>query len=330
MKYQYNIYGICLETNKAISGLSPSITLNEPDVRVSLNISHSSPTDSREDGEILYFSDCLAKNGKPLLIVQELDKGSWIRLLYSDNTEFLINRNRSEILATWYAPLTLEDTATYLLGPVLGFLLRLRGTVVLHGSAINFNQQAIVLFGEAGAGKSTTAAAFAMLGYPILSEDVVPLLAQHDSFIVQLGYPLIRLWPESVKILFGSSDELPLLTPNWDKRYLDLTKKGYKFQQKPLPLGAIYVLGERQNNPTSPFVEPILPQEALINLVSNTYTNYLLDNSARAHEFEVLGQLMKRVPVRRIIPHKDPARLPALCDVILNDFHNLTAAAVAS
>jgi hypothetical protein len=54
-------------------------------------------------------------------------------------------------------------------------------------------------------------------------------------------------------------------------------------------------------------------------LVANTYTNYLLDRDRRAAEFAALGRLLARVPVRRVVPHVDAARLPRLCDIILAD-----------
>jgi hypothetical protein len=61
----------------------------------------------------------------------------------------------------------------------------------------------------------------------------------------------------------------------------------------------------------------------LIELVANTYTNYLLDQEMRAREFDVLGRLIKNVPLRKLKPHSDPARLPDLCQFILVDFRSL-------
>src|SRR6185437_9393951 len=60
-------------------------------------------------------------------------------------------------------------------------------------------------------------------------------------------------------------------------------------------------------------------REALLELVQNTYMNWLLDRDQRAAEFEVLCKIVQQVPVRRIIPHADPARLGALCDLILQN-----------
>ncbi len=53
-------------------------------------------------------------------------KGTYFRFQYTDGTEFVIDRRGGRIWATWSAAGTVEDMATYLLGPVLGFVLRLR------------------------------------------------------------------------------------------------------------------------------------------------------------------------------------------------------------
>jgi hypothetical protein len=173
--------------------------------------------------------------------------------------------------------------------------------------------------GMPGAGKSTTAAAFAQLGYPVLSDDVVVLDDLGDRFVVQPGYPRVNLWPDSVCTLFGSVDALPWITPTWDKRYLALDQNGRRFQSSPLPLGAIYVLAEREAELTSPVIEEVVGGEAIVTLVANTYVNYLLDRDMRTREFDVLSRLLAGVPVRRVRPTADTSKIFALCESIAAD-----------
>ena len=264
--------------------------------------------------------------GQPTLTVCKLDGGAWFHLHYADGTEFLVDRPGRRVWATWPEPLTVEDTATYLLGPVLGFVLLLRGTHALHASAINIGRQAIALVGPAGAGKSTTAAAFAKLGYGVLAEDVVTLAREGDELMVQPAYPCIRLWPESVEALFGTPDALPLLTPNWDKRFLDLAGEDMRFQFRSdaSPLAAIYFLGDRSEGSDAPRIEAVAPQSGMIELVANAYVPYLKDKAARADEFRVLRQVMATVPLRRAIPSADVGQVSGLCEVIRDDFRELT------
>jgi len=316
----YSLYGLRLEANTSIPGLTAFICDESPDVRVWL-----AETPPRLDyvtklsQDIYYRSSHQNEHGQPLLTVQRVLGGNYFRLTYADNTAFLIDRVGTEIWSTWPDTLSIEDTAVYLLGPILGFALRLRGVTCLHASAVAIGEHAIALLGTAGAGKSTTAAAFARLGYAVLSEDVVALEDSRSGFSVQPGYPHIRLWPTSAEILYRSPDALPPLTPNWDKRYLDLVESGYAFQDSPLPLAAVYVLGQRCPDPEAPFVEEISAREALMTFVENTYGNYLLEPAMRAKEFTVLSRLVERVPIRRVNPHVDPDRLLRLCHAILDD-----------
>jgi len=57
----------------------------------------------------------------------------------------------------------------------------------------------------------------------------------------------------------------------------------------------------------------------LLELVKNTYMNWLLDREQRAEEFNVLGNLVQQVPVRRLAPHSDPVKIGQLCELIERD-----------
>jgi len=279
--------------------------------------------------ETWYISEYKHASGEPSLRVFLLAGGKHFWFRYTDGTEFLIDNDAANLWAVWPEELTLEDTATYLLGPIMGFVLLLRGCVSLHASAIVIDGHAIALAGQAGAGKSTTAAAFAELGYRVLAEDVVTLDDRGDSFLIQPAYPCIRLWPESVKALYGTKD-LPRLTPNWNKRYLDLTQDPYDFQKHPLPLSAIYLLVNRSDDEDAPRIREMTQSEALINLIANMYASYLMDKQMRGREFELLSRLLKTIPMREVIPHASATKISELCQIIKEDFHALTQSTVSN
>jgi len=135
---------------------------------------------------------------------------------------------------------------------------------------------------------------------------------------VQPAYPQLRLWPDSVALLYGAADALPRLTPTWDKRALDLTENGCRFQKQPLPLAAIYVLAERSPDP-EPRIEGLQGRESLLTLLANTYVGYLLDATMRGQEFESLGRLVSSVHVRRVVASADPTHISGLCARIVDD-----------
>jgi hypothetical protein len=323
MHYGCSIYGLGVLANKPIPTI-PHSTIEHADVCVSFGVLPDW-LDSLKPHQVetTYIADYTGESGKPAFVFSKLHGGNFYRFSYADNTEFVVDNRGREIWTTWQEPLTLEDTATYLLGPVMGFVLLLRGLVCLHASAIVVDNAAIALVGPAGAGKSTTAAALSARGFSVLAEDVVTLDDRDDRdgrFFVRPAYPCIRLWPASAASLYGSRSALPPLTPNWDKCYLDLTRESGQFETTPRPLAAIYLLAERSDDPKAPFVQTLDQAAGLIELIANTYGTKLLDKHMRARQFELLSRVLKKVPLRRVTPHTDASRIPALCDLLLADF----------
>ncbi len=318
MAYRCSMYGLGVVANEIIPGVPPAPTASD-DVRIAFGSLPSWLDEAGTNQIQIYVADYNDECGNPVLRVFSVMGGKYFRYSYADQTEFLVDGAGTEIWAKWTDPLTIEDTATYLLGPVMGFVMLLRGIVCLHASAIAVDNKAIALLGPAGSGKSTTAAAFSERGYSILAEDVVTLDDRGDQFLVRPGYPCIRLWPASVKALYGSETHLPKLTPNWDKCYLDLKNQ---FRSEALPLAAIYHLGERHHDGSAPFVEALNRSEGLLSLIANTYATKLMDKEMRAREFELLTRVLNHVPLRRVTPHADPARIPDLCDRIVKDFND--------
>jgi hypothetical protein len=255
----------------------------------------------------------------PSFILTEHGNGQCYQLAYSDGTCFVVEGNGGKVWGTFESPLTGEDLATYFLGPVMGFILRRRHRTSLHSSAVEIRGCAVAFSGDAGAGKSTTAGAMALRGFPVLAEDVVALQEANGKFLAMPGYPRVCLWPDSVEKLLGRAEALPRLTEAWDKRYLPLDGKQGKFSAEPLPLGLIYLFAARSNEEGAPGIEAMSPREALLELVKNTYMNWLLDREQRAMEFDVLSRVVNQVLVRRITAHSDAKKIAALCDLIEED-----------
>ncbi len=335
MRFTYSIYGVCLDTDRALPGLIPTDAKPQNSViTVNLGTLPQGLDQLLKQNKVTYYTSVQTQNGQPSLVITQFGNG-YIQLSYADGTEFIVQPNQRVIWATWASSSTLEDTVMYLLGPVLGFVLRLRGLVCLHGSAVVVDDRAIILAGKPGAGKSTTAAALAARGCPVLADDLAVLMAPQnslyggsrygDSYHVQPAYPYLRLWSPSVEALYGTAEALPFLTPTWTKRCLDLTQQGYDYCAEPLPLAGIYVLQPRHSDPLAPWIDHMPRSLSLMDLVANTYAANLLDKQMRAHEFEVLSHLTRTVPIRRVTPHADFSHLSKLCDLLLDDARSLPA-----
>ena len=317
------IYGLGLEVNVPLAGLAGLPTPARIDVRMTIGSMPPELQNPCSEAASEYFvSPYLDEHDQPGVRVSLLQGGKFHRVAYSDGTRVVVDAFGTGVWATGAESASVEDTATYLLGPILGFVLRLRGVTCLHASAVAIDGQAIALVGTSGAGKSSTAAAFARLGYPVLTDDVLALSDHGNSFDVQPAYPRVRLWSESAIALFGGQQPLPLITPNWDKHFLDLNGPDYQFQDHALPLSAVYFLGERSNEHGNPKVEVLSSREALMALVADTSVTYLLDSRQRAQEFEVLGRLVANVALRRVTPSVDLDRISELCVAIMDDLRS--------
>jgi hypothetical protein len=249
----------------------------------------------------------------------------FFELVYGNEAIFLVDRTAERVWGTCLPPLTNEDVTSYLVGPVMGFVLRRRSILTLHASTAALGGQAVALCGESQAGKSTTAAALALRGIPVLCDDITPLYEEARRFQVEPGFPRVCLWPDAVERLFGGCDALPRLTSNWGKHFLPLDGGNAKFEARKKPLGAVYLLAPRTAEVSAPRIEEVGAREALMELVQNTYMNWLLDRNQRAAEFDALSKLVTQVPVRRIVPHADPGRIGELCDLIQADAGCLSA-----
>jgi hypothetical protein len=242
--------------------------------------------------------------------------------MYCDGAEFVIDATASEIFGISRSALTLDDLLVYLQGPILGFVLRLRGTTCLHASAASFDGRAFGIMGAGGGGKSTSAAILARMGLPVLTDDVLALVDRDTAFEVQPGLPRVLLWSESVRALFGDPEALPRIVGTWDKRYLDLTLPGYRFAQQATPLAALYALGERLAPDAPTQITELRGAEAMPYLLANTYANDFLDAGQRARELEVLCRLASHLPVRLVRAPDDRARATDVCEAILADFRD--------
>ena len=324
----YTIYGLRIDAGAVLPGLLPDCATRQEEVCIRLGTWPADAVAHTHDGTPFYVDRERTVAGEPALAVDRAPSGSYYRLRYADGFEFAVDDTGTQVWGRWPESQTDADALAYLLNPVLGFVLRLRGVTALHASAIVVDDGAVVIAGPSGAGKSTLAAALAARGCPVLADDIVALGDHEGGLVAYPAYAHLRLWPESGALLFGSSDALPPLTPTWEKRRLDLDQPGYRMQTEPTPLRAVYVLAPRTDEHDAPRIEITDQSSALLSLVTNVYSAAIPLTAARGHDLTVLGQLVRDIPVRRILPHADPSRLGELCDTLVADVRRLRSTAV--
>jgi hypothetical protein len=319
----YHVYGLRLGSNQPLPGLVAA-PAGEP-VDVSVEFPEQQDPEPKSTWS---FKPCPYTVEGVAVWVEPLMDSDYIRVMFNSShilghTEFAISPEGDRVWATW--PETrFEDGVTLFLGQVLACVLRLRGVLCLHASVVKIRNHAIAILGHKGMGKSTTAAALAQQGYPILSDDIAALSEHDDQILVQPGDSRLRLWPATLQFLESAKViSSPVLSIS-DKQYLQLAPdddpSAWRFQSKPLPLVAIYVLDHRQSNLTTPTITPILPAQGLMTLVEHISASLLpLEQTRRAQEFKRLGHLASTLPLRQINRPNDLKALPQLCEIIVAD-----------
>jgi hypothetical protein len=150
---------------------------------------------------------------------------------------FRANKGKTLEWERWDDSVSDRDIRTFLVTSGLGALAIQRGALVLHGTALARDGEAIVLLGRPTSGKSTLAWCLQQQGWQVLSSELVVLGA--DS----------RLWPgvQQLKLWHDAAVALKL---NWAQR--PVVRRGLKrysvlppdlaVHQQPAALKRIYVL----------------------------------------------------------------------------------------
>ena len=298
---QYSAFGLTIATTDPVPGLNADTRRSAVDLRIWLD--GRWPDDGNSLGEDLWYTGDVEDETTPDLRVWTA-AGRHFRFCYDDGVEFIVDRTGTEVWGRWPAASTREDAVTYLLGPVMGFVLRLRGVVCLHASAVALGDRAVLIAGAPEAGKSSTAAAFCRSGHAILSDDVAPIVEAAGVLCVQPSYPQLRLWPDSVAALYGSPGATPASDAN-----LGQTRPGPANRRRRIPGGPdaprCHLRPRRTNGrKRCGHHADCRAARASWRWSPIRTRGYLLDPAARAHELTFLT----RVAATRSDPAARPAR----------------------
>lgn len=222
-------------------------------------------------------------------------------IVFADGTRALVDAVQRTVTVHARDGASLEDTATYVTGPVAGLLGRLRGLTCLHAAVVVIGGGAHALLGASESGKSTTAAAFAREGFTLLSDDVCAIERRGESLLAHPGSPRIRLWPEGAEMALGAGHGLPAITPTWEKRYVDLVETR-RYEPAPRPLAAIWIFRDGIDR-----VDTLSGASCLTSALEHVYLPAYATPDIRRRDFETIAALCASAPVRLLPWSFDPA-----------------------
>lgn len=245
-KYVYKAYGLIIESDFPIPEF----------IEV-----HGHPEVLIKYGEVKSFLENPVERG----IRFEASKDEFLLNLEGIAKFYVVNGK--EIIIEPYEEATMEDIRVFLLGSVFAALLHQKQYLVLHGSSIVVNGKGIVFTGISGSGKSTLAAAFWKKGYGFLTDDLCVVKLNGAGLPeIMPGFPKLKLWEDSAKLLGENIDLLVPIRSELQKYRLDA---GAMFAKEAVPLSKMYILHNQNNSELR--IERLQSTNKLEGLISNTY-----------------------------------------------------------
>ncbi len=303
--HRAGVHGVTLRANRPIDGLRPAIA-GAPEVTI--DFSDAGTPASAPHAPVFALG---------MERLWHLDDSRWLLRYDSPSAPeaWSVHLEPDRMTVCWTPGIPFHDIPTALQGSGLAAMLMLRGSAPLHAAALDVNGGAIVVMGDPGAGKSTTAAAFVRRGSSLLADDTAALEIRDARVLVHPGVPRLRIDEASASALGWPARTLPSVfasEANGRKVFIDAGDP----DAAPTPLRAIYVLRPRQAGLAAPIVAPHAPRDALAELLRHTYAVQYLDPRRRARLFESLSQVVARVPVREVRAVDALDALPHLVDTL--------------
>jgi hypothetical protein len=204
---------------------------------------------------------------------------------------------------------------TLLLGRVMACLLRQRGYLPLHASAVAIEGRGVLFLGASGAGKSTTAAALYVRGHQVLADDVGAVRAGESGIEVQATWSGLRLLDDSRKIIRNRGAP-PVFQGDKHVFHPEETQPAVSF-----PLKRIYFLDYgNSGNGSAARTDPIRRSSAVALLNSHSFLRtWRAGNELRQINLDRAGSIAAAVPLYRLVRERSLDSLPGLAGFVEKD-----------
>lgn len=250
--------------------------------------------------------------------------GDVVTMRFGDMAAFDVHDDLSAIVCRPAAGVPATTLRHLLLDHVVPRVLELRGSLVLHASAVVTSAGAIGFLGASGAGKSTLATLLALSGWPLLSDDALVLDVRPEGLVARPTYPAFRLWAQDIPDVLGRSLRAPdpdgasgqPVAHYTEKRRFSVDDVGSAaFATAGAPLARAYVL-EHSDGPVS--IERLPARDAFLALWQCTFRLDARDPKRLRHDFSRLPDAALS-SCRRLTYPRAYASFPAVRSAILAD-----------
>lgn len=258
---------------------------------------------------------------EPLLSLARSEGGYLLRFPFL--ADFTLDPAGRRIALGSQVGVNTETLRHLLLDQVLPRALAHQGRLVLHAAAVLVGERAVAWMGATGSGKSTLAASFHGAGFTLLTDDGVVINATAGGVTAVGTYVSLRLWPEALDTLFGTSPATAAMAHYSNKRRLLL--KDFAWTAEPpqvCPLAAFFVLAPTSQEATVTMTQ-LSPSAAYMALIANAFQLDIADRNRLNTLLDAAAVCAAQVPVYQLIyprrfsalPQVRAAVLDALCTI---------------
>jgi hypothetical protein len=177
----------------------------------------------------------------------------------------------------------------------------------------------ILFIGESGSGKSTLAGNFHQVGNPLIADDCLWLKDESERVSAIPTYGGLRLWEDSLDVLFPSEQPARLMAQySRKKRVIFSETKGWQSDEGIQVLGVFALTQASQTSSEEIIIERLSHRDAFIAMLKQTFQLDLKDyERVKSHILE-LGCVVPKLRIFRLtMPHKYDL-LPAVRQRILD------------
>lgn len=206
-----------------------------------------------------------------------------------------------------------SNVAVYLMGSCMGAILVQRGFMLLHGSCVTDGKRSVLITGDSGAGKSTTAAEFLKRGWRLVTDDVTCVFEQDGVPMVQASYPSQKLWQDALDHYEKSSDDIHSLyfSEDREKFGIDVSES---FFDGICPLSMVVRLVAADH---STCLSPMEGMAKVDQLMRNTYRLYLIEKRHLQRHFQRCVNLAGKIPMALAVRENGKQCAETICDLII-------------
>ncbi|MCC6381083.1 MAG: hypothetical protein IT304_01165 [Dehalococcoidia bacterium] len=233
--------------------------------------------------------------------------------------DFLVDLSGTRVQFAPHPSAHQGDVEQVLLGPILGAALQLMGIPLLHAGAIVVDGAAVAVTAPSGWGKSTLVAHMARLGYPILSDDTLPVRVAVDGGVTVQSYvPRMKLYDDSLESL-GDDPARHETQLTWiEKRRVPLDRATVAPPSERYPLGAVYQM--RPARPGTPLsFSASSPAAATLALAASMYMPDLFTGARGASRFRAAAAIARAGLYREVRYERSFENLPDVARAIIED-----------